>query len=168
MDWFNCYEYQHVLSSSLFLVPSSRCMFRFPWSLIPPLLPTMMVTPNSHTPVSLSTSRWSFVQPCVEYYSGSAPSWGLVPTSPLGTTTPPVFPALKMFWHLWIRPLPAQNMRQLPPTLPCLLKFAYHLRKVIISRRHYLSQIFKCRHISQRSNIGLKGPLCDIPQFLLR
>ena len=28
--------------------------------------------------------------------------------------------------HLWIRHLTAQNPQQLPPTLPCLLKVAYH------------------------------------------
>ena len=71
---------------------SSWYIFRSPQSLLPTLIPPMMVTPNSQPPISSSAYRWAVAWNCVGSYSGPATSWGLVPTSPPQTTIPPVSP----------------------------------------------------------------------------
>ena len=75
--------------------------------------------------------------------------------------------ALKKSRHLWIHPLPYQNLRQPPQTLPQPLRVAYHCRPVITTRRHHPSQIPESRQILQRFSIGLKVPLRALTQFLL-
>ena len=49
----------------------------YPWSLLPPLPPTMVSNPNSHPPVSSAASRRAVVRPCAGSYSG--PLVGNVP-----------------------------------------------------------------------------------------
>ena len=55
---------------------SSWGMSRSPWSLIPSLIPLTIGITNSHPPVYLDASKWSFMLPCVGNYSGPAPSLG--------------------------------------------------------------------------------------------
>ena len=70
-------------------------MSRYPRSLLLPLPPPNWGITNSHPPVSSDASQRSVAQTCVENYSGPAPSWGSVPTSPPQTTTPTGSPPWK-------------------------------------------------------------------------
>ena len=52
--------------------------------------------------------------------------------------------------------------------LLCFHQVSRHCRPVVITRRHHPPQVLECRHRLKCFPVGLKGPLCAVPQLCLR